>query len=133
MTIPFVNFKRRYALLRDEILPQVDEVFASGNYILGKEVEAFEQKLANYLEVPYVLGMANGTDTIILSLKYFDIGKGDEVILPVNTFIATAGAIAAVGATPVFCDVAEDLNIDVNQIENLITEKTKALIPVHLT
>lgn len=133
MKIPFVDFKRRYALLREEILQGVDEVFSSGNYILGAEVEKFEQAIAQYLHVPYVLGVANGTDTIILSLKYFGIGAGDEVIMPVNTFIATAGAVVAVGAKPVFCDVCLDLNIDVTKIEALITSKTKALIPVHLT
>lgn len=133
MKIPFVDFKRRYALLRDEVLQGVDEVFSSGNYILGAEVEKFEQAIAQYLNVPYVLGVANGTDSIILSLKYFGIGAGDEVIIPVNTFIATAGAVVAVGAKPVFCDVSLDLNIDVTKIEALITPRTKALIPVHLT
>lgn len=131
--IPFVDFKRRYALLREEMLAGVDEVFASGHYILGPEVDTFEKKLAEYLDAPYVLSMANGTDTMIIALKIFGVGPGDEVILPVNSFIATAGAVVAVGAKPVFCDVASDLNIDVTQIEALINKNTRAIIPVHLT
>lgn len=131
--IPFVDFKRRYGLIKNEILNGVDEVFSSGSYILGSDVETFEKSIAEYLNAPFVLGMANGTDTIILALKVFGIGDGDEVIIPVNTFIATAGAVAAVNATPVFCDVTDDLNIDVTQIEKLITPRTKAIIPVHLT
>lgn len=131
--IPFVDFKRRYAGLKDEILYGVDEVFSSGNLILGNEVEAFEAAIGDYLQAPYVLGLANGTDTIMLALKLFGIGAGDEVILPVNTFIATAGAVVAVNAKPVFCDVTDDLNIDASKIEALITSKTKAIIPVHLT
>jgi dTDP-4-amino-4,6-dideoxygalactose transaminase len=131
--VPFVDFKRRYSLHRKEILEAVDTVFSSGSYILGGFVEAFEQAIAEYLDCPYVLGVANGTDAIILGLKAFDIGVGDEVIIPVNSFIASAGAVAAVGATPVFCDVNDDLNINTDQISSLITSKTKAIMPVHLT
>lgn len=133
LTVPFVHFQKRYALQRDEILKGVDEVFSSGTYILGNVVEELEKKLSDYLNCPYVLTLANGTDAIILALKVLGIGSGDEVIIPVNSFIASAGAVAAVGAIPVFCDVCDDLNIDVNKIEKLITSKTKALLPVHLT
>lgn len=133
LTVPFVDFKRRYALYRDEILQAVDAVFASGNYILGPEVEKLENALSQYLDCPYVLGVNDGTTALMLSLKVLDIGLGDEVIVPVNSFVASAGAVAAVGATPVFCDVSEDLNIDVNKIEKHITKKTKAIMPVHLT
>lgn len=131
--IHFVNFKRRYALMRDEIISEVNKVFASGSYILGEPVEELEESIANYLKCKYVLGVANGTDAIILALKILNIDAGDEVILPVNSFIATAGAVVAVKAKPVFCDVTEDLNIDVEILEKLITKKTKAIIPVHLT
>ncbi|OGT39868.1 MAG: hypothetical protein A3E81_01735 [Gammaproteobacteria bacterium RIFCSPHIGHO2_12_FULL_36_30] len=133
LTIPFVNFQKRYVLQRDEILKGVDEVFSSGSYILGEYVEKLEKGLSDYLNCPYVLTLANGTDAIILALKVLNIGAGDEVIIPVNSFIASAGAVAAVGATPVFCDVCNDLNIDVSNIEKLITKKTKAILPVHLT
>lgn len=133
LTVPFVDFQKRYALQRDEILKAVDEVFSSGTYILGDAVEKLERELSSYLNCPYVLTLANGTDAIILALKLLGIGAGDEVIVPVNSFVASAGAVAAVGATPVFCDVCDDLNIDVNQIEKHITPKTKAIMPVHLT
>src|SRR3990167_1356712 len=133
LTVPFVDFKKRYALYRDEILQAVDGVFASGNYILGPEVEKLENALSHYLDCPYVLGGNDGTTALMLSLKVGDIGPGDEVIVPVNSFVASAGAVAASGATPIFCDVSEDLNIDVNRIEKHITQKTKAIMPVHLT
>jgi dTDP-4-amino-4,6-dideoxygalactose transaminase len=133
LKVPFVDFKRRYSLHRDEILSAVDTVFSSGSYILGDFVEAFEDAIGQYLDCPYVLGVANGTDAIILGLKAFGVGPGDEVIIPVNSFIASAGAVAAVGATPIFCDVTDDLNVDVNQISTLITKNTKAIMPVHLT
>ncbi|PIZ04873.1 MAG: DegT/DnrJ/EryC1/StrS family aminotransferase [Gammaproteobacteria bacterium CG_4_10_14_0_8_um_filter_38_16] len=133
LMVPFVNFQKRYLLQRDEILSAVDNVLASGVYILGEWVIELEKKLAAYLNCPYVLTLANGTDAIILALKILDIGPGDEVIVPVNSFIASAGAVIAVGAKPVFCDVSQDLNIDVTKIEKCITKRTKALMPVHLT
>lgn len=132
ITVPFVDFKKRYATYREEIMRAVDEVFSSGNYILGDAVQTLESQLATYLNCPYVVTVANGTDSLILSLKILGIGANDEVIIPVNSFIASAGAVSAVGAKPVFCDVTEDLNIDVNQIEKHITKKTKAILPVHL-
>lgn len=131
--VPFIDLSRQYFAYRDEILKTVDQVLSSGNYILGGVVEEFEKTAADYLGCSYALGVANGTDAIILVLKSFNIGPGDEVIVPVNSFLATAGAVAAVGATPVLCDVKEDLNIDVEKIPSLITHKTKAIIPVHLT
>ncbi|MBV9576464.1 MAG: DegT/DnrJ/EryC1/StrS family aminotransferase [Gammaproteobacteria bacterium] len=131
--VPFIDLSRQYLLHREEILKKLDEILSSGNYILGNAVEEFEKKIAEYLHCPFVLGVANGTDAIILVLKSFQIGAGDEVIVPVNSFLATAGAVAAVGATPVFCDVKADLNIDVEKLPALINKKTKAIIPVHLT
>lgn len=131
--VPFIDLSRQYASHRNEILQVVDQILSSGSYILGDVVEAFEKQIAAYLGCEFALGVANGTDAIILVLKSLHIGPGDEVIVPVNSFLATAGAVAAVGATPVLCDVQEDLNIDVTKIEELITNKTKAIIPVHLT
>lgn len=133
ISVPFVDFQSRYARYRTDILQAVDEVFSSGIYILGNYVEILEKELSDYLNCPYVLTLANGTDAIILALKILGIGAGDEVIIPVNSFVASAGAVAAVGATPVFCDVNEDLNININEIVKHITKKTKALMPVHLT
>ena len=131
--VPFIDLRRQYFLLKKEILTVVDQVFSSGSYILGDVVEAFEKKMASYLDCKYVLSVANGTDAIILVLKSLNIGAGDEVILPANSFIATAGAVVAVGAVPILCDAQDDLNMDVSQIEKYITKKTKAIIPVHLT
>lgn len=131
--VPFVDFKRRFSLLSDEITKETNAVFASGSYILGDYVEEFERIVAAYLGCQYVIAVANGTDAIILALKVLNIGINDEVIVPVNSFVASAGAVVAVGATPVFCDVTEDLNIDVAQLEKCITKKTKAILPVHLT
>lgn len=131
--VPFIDLTRQYMMHRDEILRAVDEVLSSGVYILGNTVEKFEKQVADYLECKYVLGVANGTDAIILVLKSYDIGPGDEVILPVNSFLATAGAVEAVGATPVLCDVCEDLNIDTDKLASLVNDKTRAIIPVHLT
>jgi dTDP-4-amino-4,6-dideoxygalactose transaminase len=131
--VPFIDLSRQYLAHKQEILTVVDTIFSSGNYILGDAVENFEKKIANYLGCSFALGVANGTDAIILLLKSFQIGPGDEVIVPVNSFLATAGAVIAVGATPVLCDVKEDLNIDVEKLAALITNKTKAIIPVHLT
>src|SRR3990167_11090912 len=113
LTVPFVDFKNRYALYRNEILPAVDEVFASGNYILGPYVDELEKSLSQYLDCPYVLGINDGTTALILALKTLNIGPSDEVIVPVNSFVASAGAVVAVGARPVFCYVCDDLNIDV--------------------
>lgn len=133
IAVPFVDFKARYAHYRNEILQVVDEVFSSGNYILGPAVEKLEGALSQYLHCPYILGVNDGTTALILALKVFNIGPDDEVIVPVNSFVASAGAVVAVGAKPVFCDVTDDLNIDVSQIERHITSKTKAIMPVHLT
>ena len=133
LRVPFIDLRRQYFYLKDDILKTIDETLSSGQYILGDHVAAFENKVAAYLGCRYVLGVANGTDALILALKSLDIGMHDEVILPVNSFVATAGAVAAVGAKPVCCDVTDDLNIDVQKIESLITPRTKAIIPVHLT
>ncbi|NCX93535.1 MAG: DegT/DnrJ/EryC1/StrS family aminotransferase [Gammaproteobacteria bacterium] len=131
--VPFVNFKRRYELLKPEIDAVVQAIFASGTYILGEPVEAFEKRIAEYLGCRYVLGVANGTDALIMVLKMLEIGPGDEVIVPVNSFVASAASVAAVGATPVFCDVREDLNMDPADLKRRLTERTRAILPVHLT
>ena len=132
-TIPFIDLKRQYFLHQESILNIIDSILSSGNYILGEIVESFEERMEKYLNCKHVLAVANGTDALILALKSLKIGYGDEVILPVNSFVATAGAVIAVGAIPVLCDVREDYNIDTSKIESIITKRTKAIIPVHLT
>lgn len=131
--IPLVNLVTQYENIRHEILPAIERVLAKGQFILGEEVDAFEQEYASYCGVKYCVGVASGTDALHLALLALDVGPGDEVITTANTFIATALAISYVGATPVFVDVkSDDFNIDVGRMENAITERTKAVIPVHL-
>ncbi len=131
--IPYVDLARQHRPLKEEILAAVDKILTQGNFVLGQEVEEFEEKFAAYCGTRYAIGVNSGTDALFLALKAYDIGPGDEVILPPNSFLATASCVVAAGATPVFVDIREDLNIDPNLIEEKITSRTKALIPVHLT
>jgi len=133
MQVPLVNLTQQYKQLKKELDEAVREVMESGNYILGKNVEMLEKEIADYCGTSHAVGVASGTDALKLSLLSLGIGKGDEVITTPFTFIATAQAITQVGATPVFVDIEEDtFNIDVEKIEKAITEKTKAILPVHL-
>lgn len=133
MNIPLIDLKKEYGLYGKNIEKAVIEVLQSGSYILGNKVEQFEKEIANYLGVKYAAGVANGTDALLLALAALGIGEGDEVITTPFTFFATAEVIAKVGAKPVFVDIEPDTyNIDVNKIEKAITEKTKAIIVVHL-
>lgn len=131
--IPIIDLACQYKSIQDEIESVVEEVLSSGHYILGKNVEAFEEELTKYLGCKYVVSCANGTDAITLALMSLDIKPQDEIITVSHSFFATSEAIALVGAKPVFVDIQEsDFNIDPLQIEKLITKKTKAIIPVHL-
>lgn len=112
---------------------EIKKIFETCQFIQGPEVERFESKFANLCGTPYALGLNSGTDAIFLALRALNIGPGDEVITVPNSFVATAGAIIAAGAKPVFVDVAEDYNMDVNRIESAISPRTKAILPVHLT
>ena len=131
--IPHVDVKAQYAPL----IPELKEAFArtleSGRFIFGPEVEGFEREAAEYLGVEQAIGVANGTDALVLVLDAMGIGPGDEVICPSFTFYATAEAIARVGATPVFAEIDPvTLNLDPADVEQRITPKTKAIMPVHL-
>ena len=133
MTIPFVSFLPMEKELNNEIRSAFDRVFTSSWYIEGKEDAAFEKAFADYCGAAYCVGCGNGLDALMLSLKALDVGEGDEVIVPSNTYIATALAVTYVGATPVFAE--PDINtflIDPSLIEEKITDKTKAIMPVHL-
>ncbi|HWG57245.1 MAG TPA: DegT/DnrJ/EryC1/StrS family aminotransferase [Gaiellaceae bacterium] len=133
MTIPLVDVKAQYAPLLPEIRRAIDEVLESNKFVFGPNVSAFEQEAAEYLGVPETIGVANGTDAIVLVLDALGIGSGDEVICPAFTFFATAEAVARVGATPVFADIDPvTLNLDPADVERRITPRTKALLPVHL-
>ena len=131
--IPLVDVKAQYAPLIPELEERFSAVLESGRFIFGPEVEAFEREAAAYLGVPHAIGVANGTDALVLALDALGIGRGDEVICPSFTFYATAEAIARVGATPVFADIDPvTLNLDAEDVAARITERTKAIMPVHL-
>ena len=131
--VKFVDLGRQYELLREEILEEVDKVCRKGDYILGHSLKQFESAFAEFCGVSYAVGVGNGSDALYLSLKALGIGPGDEVITAPNSFIATAWVIAHTGASIRFADVGEDMNLDPISVQNAITPKTKALMPVHLT
>ena len=131
--IPLVDLATQSRSIRDEVLSRMTAVIDAGRYILGEEVEQFENQFAEYCQVPYCVGVANGTDALHLALRALEIGTGDEVITVGNSYVATAFAIAYTGAEAVFVDIdSTDFNIDVNLIEDAITKRTKAIIPVNL-
>ena len=133
MKVPFLDLHASYAELQNEIDSSVSRVLNSGRYIGGSEVESFEEEFSNYCDSKYTIGVANGLDALVLSLKSLDIGMGDQVIVPANTFIATWLAVSEVGAIPVPVEPnPHTYNIDVKEIQKAITPKTKAIIPVHL-
>ncbi|OGC22684.1 transcriptional regulator [candidate division WOR-1 bacterium RIFOXYB2_FULL_37_13] len=119
--------------LTDYIFDDLKEFIKTGDFTLGKKLEEFEEKFFDFIGVKHAIGVNSGTDALILSLKALGIGFGDEVITCAETFIATAGAIAATGAKPVFVDVNDEFTIDVDIIEPAITKKTKAIMPVWFT
>ena len=133
MNIPLLNLKRQYKDIEEEVNANVLECFKNAQYIMGENVKQFEKEIAEKIGVKHAITVGNGTDALIIALKSLGIKEGDEVITTDYTFFATAEAIRFVGATPVFCDVELDTyNIDPSQIEEKITDKTKAIICVHL-
>jgi len=131
--IHFFDLKEQYEKIKDEIDGVIINVLKKGNFILGKEVENLEKELADYCNTEFAVGVSSGTSALFLALKSLGIKEGDEVITVPNTFIATAYAISYTGAKPVFVDIEDDtFNIDVTKIEEKITDKTKAILPVHL-
>ena len=131
--IPLVDVKAQYAPLLPQLKERLSEVLESGQFILGPNVKAFEEEAARYLGVPHTIGVANGTDALVLALDAMGIGPDDEVVCPAFTFYATAEAIARRGAAPVFADVDPvTLNLDPADVAERITSRTKAIMPVHL-
>jgi len=131
--VPFVDLAQQYAAIEVEVDETVRRVLRGTEYILGREVDLFEEEFAAYCESRYAVGVDSGTSALELALRTYEIGPGDEVITVANTFIATALAISYTGATPVFVDVDPSTsNINVECIEPAITSRTKAIIPVHL-
>jgi len=131
--IPLVDVRAQYAPFIPELRERFAAVLESGRFIFGPEVEAFEAEAAAVLGVPHAIGVANGTDALVLSLEAMGVGVGDEVICPAFTFYATAEAIARVGAPPVFADIDPvTLDLDPADVAGRITERTKVIVPVHL-
>ena len=131
--VPFLDLKAQYQSIKDEVNEAILSVVESCAYVKGPAVKQFQKNFAEYCDVKYAVGVANGTDAIYLALRAVGIGPGDEVITTPDTFIATTEAITQAGAKIVFVDInPETYNINVSKIEEKITQKTKAIIPVHL-
>jgi len=134
-----MNMKVRYSYLEqqfsdcDDLWQELKEFVATGDFTLGAPLQEFEQKFAELIGAKFAVGVNSGTDAIKLSLKALGIKAGDEVITAANTFVATVGAIAEIGATPVFVDCNDTFCLDVDQLEQVISPKTKAIVPVHFT
>lgn len=132
MEVKFLDLKKQYSLLKNEIDSAVQAVFADADFIKGEEVKKFEADFAAYCGVNHCISCGNGTDALTALLKVYDLPKGSEVILPANTFIATAEAVVSNGLKPVFADIKEDFTILPKSVESLINPNTSAIIAVHL-
>lgn len=133
LTVPYVDLRMQNKPYGPALHDALDKILLSGNFILGDAVESFEQEVCNQLGCADCIGVGSGTDALFLALKALGIGDGDEVITVSNSYLASVSSIALTGATPVLADVNDDLNIDCSGVETLITERTRALICVHLT
>lgn len=131
--VPLLDLKSQYAAMQEKILRAVEETLASGQWVLGPKVQELEIRLAGRITAKHAVGVASGTDAILLSLKALGCGPGDEVICPAFTFFATAGAVSNCGATPVFVEIEErSFNLDPAALAAAFSERTKAVVPVHL-
>ncbi len=130
--VRFVNYPRQYKNMKSELDTAWEDIISNGDFILRQHLEDFENHIAEYVGVKYAIGVNTGTDALYLSAHALDFGVGDEIITVAHTFVATVGAIVQCGATPILVDISDDFNMDVDQLEAAITDKTKGIIPVHL-
>jgi dTDP-4-amino-4,6-dideoxygalactose transaminase len=132
-SIPMLDLRAQYATLRAEIRAAIDDVLESQQFILGRQGQALEEELAGFCGARFAVGVASGTDALLLALHAAGVGPGDEVIVPAFTYIATADAVSLLGATPVFADILPaSFNLDPAQMKRRVTSRTKAVVPVHL-
>ncbi|MBN2017258.1 MAG: DegT/DnrJ/EryC1/StrS family aminotransferase [Candidatus Cloacimonetes bacterium] len=133
MKVPMLDLNAQYEPMKEDVLNAMKDVFESKRFINGPQIKELEEKLAEYCHCKHAIGVTSGTDALLISLMAFDIGEGDEVITTPFTFFATAGSVFRTGAKPVFVDIdPKTYNIDPDLIEAKVTEKTKAIMPVHL-
>ena len=130
--VKVVNFPRQYFRIKNEIDNTIKEILETGRFILREDVENFERNIASFLGTKYAIGLNSGTDAIFLSYCTAGIKPGDEVITVSHTFVSTVATVIHCGAKPVLVDIGEDMNMDTEKLEDVITEKTKAIVPVHL-
>ncbi len=129
--VPFVGLKRQYQGLRKEILTNLDRIFSEASFILRDDVDKFEKRFAAFIGTEHAIGVNSGTDALLLSMDALEIGSGDEVITVAHTCLPTVNAIVKCGAKPVLVDISNDFNMDAERIEAAITDRTKAIVPVH--
>lgn len=133
MKVPLLDVRAQTESIREPLLAAVERVLLGGQWILGPAVRDLEERLAHYLRVPHSIGVASGTDAILVALRALEIGPGDEVVVPTYSFFATAGAVSNAGARPVFVDIEErSFNLDPDLLEAALTPRTRAVMPVHL-
>ena len=133
MKIPYVNIQKQYKSEKKQLLKIIDNVLISGKWVGGSEVDKFENNISKICKTKYCVSLNSGTDALTLALHLLGVKRGDEVITPPNSFIASTAVIVHLGAKPIFVDVKNDQSIDEKKIEEKITNKTKAIMPVHLT
>ena len=133
MKIPYVNIVKQYTSEKKQLLKIIDKALYSGSWVGGSEIVKFEKKISKICKTKYCISLNSGTDALVLALHLLGVKRGDEVITPPNSFIASTAVITHLGAKPVFVDVKSDQSIDESKIEEKITKKTKAIMPVHLT
>lgn len=131
--ISYIDLSAQWKNERETLLPIIDKIMESGSYVNGENVKLIESKIADYCSVDHCITLNSGTDALMVGMWALGIKPGDEVITPPNSFIASTAAIIHLGAKPIFVDVGPNQLIDVNNVEKLITKKTKAIMPVHLT